>query len=50
MVRYIMINNILEDALNIESITLNISSFTASISLKNGRYYTRSISIQSRGE
>lgn len=46
----IMINNVLDEALNIESITLNISSFTASIQIKNGRYYNRSISIQSRGE
>jgi hypothetical protein len=46
----LMINNVLDSALNIDSITLNISSFTASISLKNGRYYNRTVSVQSRGE
>jgi len=46
----IMINNVLDNALNIDSITLNVSSFTASISLKSGRYFARTVSVQSRGE
>jgi hypothetical protein len=46
----IMINNILDEPLNIESITLNLSSFTASVQLRKNRYFKRSVSIQSRGE
>lgn len=46
----IMINNILDEALNIDSITINVSSFVVSLQLKNGRQYTRSVSLQSRGE
>lgn len=46
----IMINNVLESALNIQSISINVSSFTASLTLQNGRYYARSVSLQSRGE
>ena len=46
----IMINNILNNPLNIESININISSFTVSIQLQNKRYYSRSVSIPSRGE
>jgi hypothetical protein len=46
----IMINGILDNPLNIESISLNVSSFTASISLKSGRYFARTASVQSRGE
>ena len=36
--------------LNIIGITYNIGSWRASIQLENGRYYKRSVSIQSRGE
>jgi len=46
----IMINGVLDNPLNIESISLNVSSFTASISLQSGRYFARTVSIQSRGE
>ena len=46
----IMINNVLDESLNIESISLNVSSFTASIQLQKNRYYARTISLQSRGE
>jgi len=46
----IMINNILIASLNITNITLNVSSFTATIQLRNNRYYSRTVSLQSRGE
>lgn len=46
----IMIDGVMEDSLNIQSISYNIGSFTASIQLENGRYYRRNVSIPSHGE
>ena len=46
----IMINGVIDDPLNITSITINISNFTVTLELENNREYKRSISLQSRGE
>ena len=49
LAKKIMIDGVLEDSLNIESITYNLSNFTVTIQLTNARYYKRSVSIQARG-
>jgi len=46
----IMIDGVIEDSLNIQSISYNIGSFRASIQLENGRYYRRNVSLSSHGE
>ena len=47
--KQIMINNVLENSLNITSMTYNLGSFTVTLELENSRYYKRSVSIQPRG-
>ncbi len=49
LTKRIMIDNVLEDSLNIQSISYNLSNFTVTIGLENERHYKRSISFQSRG-
>ncbi len=49
LTKRIMIDNVLEDSLNIQSISYNLSNFTVTIELENERYYKRSVSLQSRG-
>jgi len=46
----IFINGITESNMNILSIDYNISNFTVTIRLENSRAYTRTVSLQSRGE
>lgn len=46
----IMIDGVIDNALNINSITINISNFTASINLENKRTYKRTVSLQTHGE
>jgi len=45
----IMINGILDNSLNIESIIYNIGNWRATITLQNGRYYNRTASLPSHG-
>jgi hypothetical protein len=46
----INIPGVLDSPLNIESITYNISNFTVTIGLTNGRYYKRTVSLPYHGE
>lgn len=45
----IMINGVLENSLNIKSISYNLGSWKASITLENGRLYKRTTSLPSHG-
>ena len=49
LAKRIMIDGILENPLNIKSITYNLNNFTVNLELENNRYYQRTISIQPRG-
>ncbi len=46
----IQIDGVTENALNINSMTYNISNFTVAVQLQNGQYYKRSVSLPSHGE
>jgi len=46
----IMIDGVIENPLNIVSISYNIGGWRVALGLENGRYYKRSVSLQSRGE
>lgn len=46
----IMIDGAIDESLNIQSISYNIGSWTASLTLENGRYYKRTVSLPSHGE
>ena len=50
LTKRIMIDEVIENPLNIESITYNIGSWAVSLNLRNGRYFRRSVSIPSHGE
>jgi len=49
LAKRIMIDGILENSLNIKSMTYTLNNFTVSLELENDRYYKRTVSIQSRG-
>ena len=49
LTKRIMIEGVLENPLNINSMTYNFNNFTVTLSLENERYFKRSISIQPRG-
>ena len=46
----IMVDGILNNPLNIISMTYNISNFTTTVQLNNDIYYNRTVSLQSHGE
>lgn len=46
----IMIDGILDDSLNIVGLNYNMSNFTVSVQLESGRYFQRSVNMQSHGE
>ncbi|RLE70235.1 MAG: hypothetical protein DRJ45_05455, partial [Thermoprotei archaeon] len=46
----IQIDNVIDNIINIESITLNIRDFTATINLTKRNSYKRTVSMQSHGE
>lgn len=46
----IFVNGIMDDAMNIISLDYNINNFTVTIRVENSKAYTRTISLQSRGE
>ena len=50
LTKRIYIAGITDEAMNITSISYNISNFTVSLTLENSRYYNRSISYQRHGE
>ena len=44
-----MIDGVIENPLNIQSISYNFNSFLVTISLKNDRYYKRTVSLPTHG-
>ncbi len=46
----IMIENVIENPLNIMSMTYNLGSFTVTVNLEKHRYYKRDIPVQTHGE
>ena len=50
LAKRVMINNVIENPLNIISMTYNIGSWLVSIDLENHRYYKRVTSLPSRGQ
>ena len=46
----IMINGVIDNPLNITSITINTSTFIVTLNLESNRYYKRLVSLPSRGE
>jgi hypothetical protein len=50
LTKRIYINGITDSAMNIVSMSYNLSNFTVTLNLENSRYFKRLISYQSHGE